>query len=91
MPLLWFEPPVVIEANKAGERYAVTNVEGAAEYLLAWRGEGPRRPAWSKAVQACMSVAKGDATPEAVRVAFEAAARECGRLCEAKPNSNSEV
>lgn len=82
MPLHWFEPPVVIETDKAGECYAVTNVERAAEYLLAWRGEGLRGPAWSKAVQVCLSVTKGDATEGEVRVAFETAARECGKLIE---------
>lgn len=79
MALHWFSPPVYVTIAKVGERYAVFNVERAAEFLLSWRDQG-MGPGWQFAVQACMATLKSEGGPEETRSAFEAAARECGKL-----------
>ena len=79
MALHWFSPPVYVTTDKIGRRYAVSNVERAAEFLLSWRDRG-MGPEWKAAVQACMAAIKGEAGIEEARSAFEAAARECYEL-----------
>lgn len=79
MPLHWFSPPVVIQADRPGVSFAVTNVERAGEALLAWKALGPG-PKWKEAVQACMASLNGSGTADDAREAFEKAAQECGRL-----------
>jgi hypothetical protein len=79
MALHWFSPPVYVTSTKVGERYAVSNVERAAEFLLSWRDQG-MGPEWKTAVQACMAALKAEGDPVEARSAFEAAARECGKL-----------
>lgn len=79
MPLHWFSPPVYVATAKAGERYAVTNVERAAEFLLSWRHEGVGEQ-WRNAVALCMAAIKGARPAAEARASFEAAASECGRL-----------
>lgn len=79
MPLHWFNPAVIIQADKPGTSYAVINVEKAGECLLAWKASGAG-PKWVDAVRACMAAIKGDGTADDAREAFEEAAQECGRL-----------
>lgn len=79
MPLHWFSPPVYVATKKVGERYAVSNVERAAEFLLSWRGEGAGE-LWRQAVSECMAAIKGQTPAEEARSAFEAAAQECGQI-----------
>ncbi|MGF7055697.1 hypothetical protein GGC47_004910 [Bosea sp. OAE752] len=79
MPLHWFSPPVYVATSNPGERYAVSNVERAAEYLLSWRHSGAGE-SWREAVAVCMAALKGGASVADARSTFEAAARECGRL-----------
>jgi hypothetical protein len=80
LPLHWFIPPVVVETDKFGQSYAVSNVEKAGEYLLSWRdlGQGPE---WRKALEVCLSAARGETPAHDARAAFEAAACECNGLC----------
>lgn len=78
MPLHWFTPPVYVTAAKTGERYAVTNIERAAEFLLAWRSAAAIAE-WREAVQSCMAAIKDEAPIEDARAAFAIAARACGR------------
>lgn len=82
MALHWFSPPVYVTTDKIGRRYAVSNIERAAEFLLSWRDRG-MGPDWKAAVQACMAAIKGEASIAEARSAFEAAARECDELREA--------
>lgn len=44
MPLHSFNPPVVVQADRPGVGYSITDVERAAEILLAWiaLGAGPK-------------------------------------------------
>ncbi|MGO4677823.1 DUF982 domain-containing protein [Bosea sp. 2YAB26] len=79
MPMHWFSPPVVVQADRPGVGYSITDVEQAAELLLAWKaiGAGPK---WQDAVRACTAVLNGAGTVDEAREAFEEAARECGRL-----------
>lgn len=79
MPLHWFAPPVTVETDKAGVSYAVTSVEKAAEFLMSWRDDDPG-PAWRLAAAVCMRAMSGEATPAEARAAFEAAAKEVGKL-----------
>ena len=79
MPLHWFNSPIYVSTAKHGERYAVTNAERAAEFLLSWR-EHSREEAWRAAVSACMACMKGEIETERAREAFEAAARSIGHL-----------
>jgi hypothetical protein len=79
VPLHWFHPPVPVEDERLGLVYHVTSVEKAAEFLLVWDELG-QGPAWRKAVEACMAAVDGSGSPDAAREAFEAAARECGKL-----------
>lgn len=79
MPLHWFSPPVYVEDDKPGVSYAVTNVEKAGEYLLAWKALGAS-PSWQAAVRACMAAMKGEGTADDAREAFEEAAKECHKL-----------
>ncbi|MER9236330.1 DUF982 domain-containing protein [Mesorhizobium sp. M0622] len=37
---------------------------------------GPKGPKWTKAVQSCVDAFQGSASPQEVREAFEAAAKE---------------
>ncbi len=78
MALHWFSPPVYVTTGKLAERYAVTNIERAAEYLLSWRDRG-MGPDWQKAVRACTAALKSEGGTEEARSSFEAAARECGK------------
>ncbi|RWQ46407.1 DUF982 domain-containing protein [Mesorhizobium sp.] len=73
MSLLWFSPPVYVKANRPGIRHGVSHVEGAAEELMAWDTKGPL---WTKAVQSCVDAFEGRVSPQEVREAFEAAAKE---------------
>ncbi|MER8956350.1 DUF982 domain-containing protein [Mesorhizobium sp. M0833] len=70
---LWFSPPVYVKTNRPGIRHGVSHVEGAAEELMAWDTKGPR---WTKAVQSCVDAFEGRVSPQEVRQAFEAAAKE---------------
>ena len=79
MPLHWFNPAVIIQGDRPGVTYAVTHVEKAGEFLLAWKAIGAG-PAWQTAVRACMAAINGEGTADAAREAFEEAAQECGRL-----------
>ncbi len=79
MPLHWFDPPIYVAASKGGARYAVMNVERAAEFLLSWRDQS-QSESWRAAVQACMAAIKGAGAIADAREAFEMAAREGGRL-----------
>lgn len=74
---LWFNPPVSVKTRQQGVRYEVNNVQAAAENLLEWPNRGRH---WNKAVQACLAALAGDLSPDDVRTAFEAAAREEGML-----------
>ncbi|MCU4178216.1 DUF982 domain-containing protein [Bosea sp. BH3] len=78
MPLHWFTPPVYVETERPGERYAVTNIERAAEFLLLWRKHCPGDE-WHRAVQACMAAIKGQGSVDEARETFGTAARACGR------------
>ena len=63
--------------NKPGLRLRVSSVEVAAEELLKWPKRGPK---WKAAVEVCRS-ALNDLTPsDDARKAFEAAAKEAGKL-----------
>ncbi len=79
MPLHSFNPPVVVQADRPGVGSSITDVERAAEFLLAWKalGAGPK---WQDAVRACKGAISGAGTVEDARAAFEEAARECDRL-----------
>jgi len=79
MTLHWFSPPIYVETEKAGVRYAVTNIERAAEFLLSWRGIC-QSEAWIAAVQACMAAIKGQGSVDDAQAAFMAAAEQCGKL-----------
>ncbi|MGO4407920.1 DUF982 domain-containing protein [Bosea sp. RAF48] len=79
MPLHWFTPPVYVESTRVGERYAVSSVERAAEFLLSWR-EQSGAETWRFAIATCMAAIKGEVPAVHARKAFEAAARECGKL-----------
>ncbi len=79
---LWFSPPVSvwIRAPKM-IRYNVNNVPRAAELLLTeWPVEGGK--AHRKAQSACLDCLEGRCDADAVRKAFEEAAREAGILHE---------
>ncbi len=78
MPLHWFNPPIYVTDAKTGERYAVTNIERAAEFLLSWR-DAAASEEWREAVQACMAAIKGQGGIEDARAAFAVAAQACGR------------
>jgi hypothetical protein len=73
----WFSPPVTVRTDKMGVRYNVTSVEGGAEELLKWTKRGPR---WNKAVRIAMAVIADQIDAAEFRKAFEAAAKEEGRL-----------
>ncbi|HEV2554946.1 MAG TPA: DUF982 domain-containing protein [Bosea sp. (in: a-proteobacteria)] len=79
MALHWFISPVYVAIDEGRDRYAVTNVERAAEFLLSWRhhGQGER---WRLAVQASMAAIKNQIPVEDARSAFEAAVIECGQV-----------
>ncbi|WP_377840236.1 DUF982 domain-containing protein [Bosea sp. UC22_33] len=79
MPLHWFSSPVYVATPKAGECFAVFNVERAAEFLLSWKGHGGDH-AWQSAVLSCMAAMKGQGSTAAARSAFETAARSSGML-----------
>ncbi|MCA0417732.1 MAG: DUF982 domain-containing protein [Proteobacteria bacterium] len=66
MPLHWFATPVYVDAPEAGGRYAVTNIERAAEFLLEWRDEAARAE-WRRAVAICMSNGPQSCPPIGVR------------------------
>ncbi|TIL42223.1 DUF982 domain-containing protein [Mesorhizobium sp.] len=70
---LWFSPPVYLKTKRPGIRHGVSHVEGAAEELIAWDTKGPM---WTKAVQSCVDAFEGRVSPQEVREAFEAAAKE---------------
>ncbi|WP_371332203.1 DUF982 domain-containing protein [Bosea sp. BIWAKO-01] len=74
-----FSPGVVVQSDRPGVGYSITDVEQAAEFLLAWKaiGAGPK---WQDAVRACKAVLNDAGTVGDAREAFEKAARECGRL-----------
>jgi len=78
MPLHWFTPPIYVHTERPGERYAVTNIERAAEFLLSWRESCPVEK-WHNAVRACMAAIKGEGSVDDARQAFASAARACGR------------
>ncbi|MER9669957.1 DUF982 domain-containing protein [Mesorhizobium sp. M0203] len=75
----WFSPPVYVRTDRPGVSYGSNNVEGAAEELMKWTKMGPK---WRKAVQLCADALQDRVTPEEVRQAFEAAAKEEGVLRE---------
>ncbi|MER9631850.1 DUF982 domain-containing protein [Mesorhizobium sp. M0296] len=75
----WFSPPVYVKTDRPGVTYGCNNVEGAAEELMK---STKMRPKWRKAVQLCADAFQDRVTPEEVRQAFEAAAREEGVLRE---------
>ncbi|SJM34038.1 DUF982 domain-containing protein [Mesorhizobium delmotii] len=77
MSLHWFNPPVYVRTDRPGVRFGVSHVEGAAEQLLKWTKKGPK---WKRAVEACVAGMEGEVTPNDVRKAFEAAAKEEGVL-----------
>jgi len=79
MPLHWFSSPVYVATPKAGERFAVFNVERAAEFLLSWKGHGGDQ-AWQSAVLSCMAAMKGQGSTADARSAFESAAQSSGML-----------
>ncbi|TIL63258.1 DUF982 domain-containing protein [Mesorhizobium sp.] len=62
-----------MKANRPGIRHGVSHVEGAAEEFMAWDTKGPL---WTKAVQSCVDAFEGRVSPQEVREAFEAAAKE---------------
>lgn len=82
MPMHWFSPHVVVQADRPGVGYSITDFEQAAELLLTWKviGAGPK---WQDAVRACTAVLNGAGPVGDARQAFEEAARECGRLARA--------
>ena len=80
MALHWFSPPVYVSTGNPGERYAVSNIERATEYLLSWRDQGMGLH-WQTAVRACTAALKHEGGTEEARSAFEQAARECRKLC----------
>ncbi|HEV7319657.1 MAG TPA: DUF982 domain-containing protein [Ensifer sp.] len=90
MKLHWFSPPVYVAIDPIGTRYAVSNIERAAEFLLSWRDRG-MGPDWKIGVQTCMAGIKGEAGTAEARSAFEAAARECGELRESPMASRTEA
>ncbi|WP_352752485.1 DUF982 domain-containing protein [Mesorhizobium sp. M0204] len=65
--------PGLREDETSGHSQWGQPVEGAAEELLAWDTKGPR---WTKAVQSCVDACEGKSSPQEVREAFEAAAKE---------------
>ncbi|MER8383363.1 DUF982 domain-containing protein [Mesorhizobium sp. M0114] len=75
----WFSRPVYVKTDRPGVTYGCNNVEGAAEELMKWTKMGPK---WRKAVQLCADAFQDRVTPEEVRQAFEAAAKEEGVLRE---------
>jgi hypothetical protein len=75
--MIWFSPPVPVKAERAGLRYEVNSVEGAAGDLLKWPWGGHK---WEMAVRACIAALAGEAPPNEVRAAFVAAADEAGML-----------
>jgi hypothetical protein len=77
MTLHWFTPPVFVATDEGRDRYAVTNVERAAEFLLSWRARG-QGDSWRAAVQAGMAAIKK--LISVAEAAFEASAKECGKL-----------
>ena len=79
MTLHWFAPPVFVATDEGRDRYAVTNIERAAEFLLSWRGCG-QGESWRTAVQACMAAIKNQIPVAEAQAAFEAAALECDKL-----------
>lgn len=82
MALHWFSCPVYVKTEQPGLTSGVSLVEGAAEELLKWASRGPK---WRRAVQACMDAIEGGVSPGEVRKAFEAAAREAGKLAHTVP------
>jgi len=80
MPLHWFNPPIYIADAAGDERYAVMNVERAAEFLMSWR-EHSQNETWRAAVQACMAAIKGGGAIADAREAFKIAATDCGKHC----------
>ncbi|PZO01047.1 MAG: DUF982 domain-containing protein [Hyphomicrobiales bacterium] len=79
MALHWFTSPVFVATDEGRDRYAVSNVERAAEFLLSWRGNG-QGECWREAVQACMAAIKNQIPIETARSAFEGAVVECGQV-----------
>lgn len=79
MRLHWFTPPVYVATPKAGGRYAVSNVEKAAQYLLSWKDQVAVE-SWRIAVALCMAAIKDQIPAGEARVAFEDAARAAGML-----------
>ncbi|CAH2397524.1 DUF982 domain-containing protein [Mesorhizobium ventifaucium] len=73
MGIHWFHPPVYIGTDRPEFTYVCTNVEGAAAELMKWTKRGPK---WKEAIEACVALIKGERTPDDVRKAFEAAAKE---------------
>lgn len=80
MPLHWFSQPIYIADASGAGRYAVMNVERAAEFLMSWR-EHSQSEAWRAAVQACMAAMKDIGATSDAREAFKVAAIGCGKLC----------
>jgi len=79
MPLHWFSQPIYIADATGAGRYAVMNVEKAAEFLMSWR-EHSQSDAWRAAVQACMAAMKDVGATTDAREAFKIAAGDCGKL-----------
>ncbi|WP_352972579.1 DUF982 domain-containing protein [Mesorhizobium sp. M1334] len=77
MALHWFNPPVFVKTDRPGVTYGVNHVEGAAEELMKWPKRGPK---WKLALQSWIAGFEGRVSPQEVRMAFEAAAREEGML-----------
>ncbi|RWO77345.1 MAG: DUF982 domain-containing protein [Mesorhizobium sp.] len=72
MALHWFHPPVNIETDRPGLTYGCNNVEGAATELM--------KLGQARTQEACMACLGGEGTPDDVRKALEAAAKEEGLL-----------
>ncbi|MER9618668.1 DUF982 domain-containing protein [Mesorhizobium sp. M0207] len=71
-----------VKSDRPGVTYGCNNVEGAAEELMKWTKMGPK---WRKAVQLCADAFQDRVTPEEVRQAFEAAAKEEGCSVSSRP------
>lgn len=84
MPTRNFHPPVLLQTDRPGQSFAVSNVEKAAELLLEWHR---RELSWRAAVVACMTAMRPDLPNEQAelaanraRAAFAKAARDAGIL-----------
>ena len=83
--MMWWNhlPPVAVRAaDNAGITMHVRSVEDAVEQMEAWPlpAGGKRSPKWRKAYKIAFDALEGMAELDAVRKAFEAAAREAGML-----------